>query len=256
MRVIVFDTETVGKVSQALLNVGYQILDIDIQNATAKVLQKRNFLVGSLFKNEMLMLNDDFVGAKKYGFYKAMLDDKKIVFHEIPTIFRIMENDLKRHAVLFGYAFNSAFDTDKFDRTATEKGLRNPLANIPIFDLWGFAYDRITNTEEYKAWAKANEQYTSTGRYLSGNVEAITRYLLNNLDFAESHTALDDTEHEVRILLECVRRGADITREVKHGNLPSDKVFEDIYVDTETGEVMTLRYKKLVKRNGATYLYH
>ena len=70
MRVIVFDTETVGKVSQALLNVGYQILDIDIQNATAKVLQKRNFLVGSLFKNEMLMLNDDFVGAKKYGFIK------------------------------------------------------------------------------------------------------------------------------------------------------------------------------------------
>lgn len=256
MRIIVFDTETVGKTSQALLNVGYQILEVDVRNARATVLQKRNYLVGSLYKNEMLMINDDFVGAKKYQLYQELVSRKQIVLHEIPYIFQIMEKDLKRYNVLFGYAFNCKFDMDKFQKTAETFNLPNPLSTIPVFDIWGYAYNHITNSENYKAWARNNNQYTATGRYLSGNVESITRYLLGNLDFVESHTALDDTEYEIAILVECIRLGADITRPEKYGSLPSGKVFTDIYVDTATGETVEFSYTKMIQRDGKKYLYH
>ena len=73
MKVIVFDTETIGKVSQDLINVGYKIIDINIQQGDGKVLCERDYLVRNLFDNEVYCINDDFVGIEKYTFYKSIL---------------------------------------------------------------------------------------------------------------------------------------------------------------------------------------
>ena len=66
MNIVIFDTETVGVKTQSLLNVGYKICDVNIQNATAETLIERNYLVTDLINNRSLMLNDMFVGAEKY----------------------------------------------------------------------------------------------------------------------------------------------------------------------------------------------
>ena len=52
MNVIIFDTETIGKVSQDLLNVGYKIIDIDIQQALYLMLNERDYLVNDLINNK------------------------------------------------------------------------------------------------------------------------------------------------------------------------------------------------------------
>lgn len=254
MRVIVFDTETIGQVSQKLLNVGYKIVDICIQKGTAKVLCERNYLVGSIYKNSLWMLNDSFVGQKKYESYQKMVESKTIVCREIGAIFQQMEKDIKRHGVLFGYAFNSAFDLDKFDRTAQEEKIDNPLCGVPVFDLWGYAYNYITITDEYKEWAIANGQLTQSQRYISGNVESIVRFLSNDLDFVESHTALDDVGNELNILLECVKRGADITMPMKKGNVLSGKVFKEI-LKMKDGTTVEVKYTKAIEKDGIRYLY-
>ena len=59
MKVIVFDTETIGKVSQDLINVGYQVLDINIQHGDGKILVERDYVVRSLVDNKIYCLNDD-----------------------------------------------------------------------------------------------------------------------------------------------------------------------------------------------------
>ena len=104
MNICIFDTETVGKVSQDLLNVGYKIIDLNIQKGTYKTLQERDYLVGKLFNNTIYMLNDDFVGAEKYAKYTLALQNKSIIKRGISQIMETMRNDLKKHNVLFTYA--------------------------------------------------------------------------------------------------------------------------------------------------------
>ena len=146
MNVIIFDTETVGKVSQDLLNVGYKIVDINIQHADGKVLVARDYLVRDLYNNRTYMLNDDFVGANKLAKYDKLVADGMITLRNIKQIFTTMANDIKKYNVLFGYAYNCDFDTDKFQRTADGLGITNPLAGLPIFDICASAYELIINT--------------------------------------------------------------------------------------------------------------
>ena len=66
MNVLVFDTETIGMISQDLINVGYKIIDINIQQANYKTLIQRDYIVANLYNNVVYCMNDAFVGSKKY----------------------------------------------------------------------------------------------------------------------------------------------------------------------------------------------
>lgn len=245
MNIVVFDTETVGMKTQSLLNIGYKICDVNIQNATAETLIERNYLVTDLINNRSFMLNDMFVGAEKYEKMLDMLNNGGAIKRNVPQIFSIMANDLARYKVLFGYAYNCSFDTDKFTKSAIEFGIDNPLENLPVFDIWGYAGEWIINTPDYIEWAKRNKMFTETERYIKTSVEAVTAYLENNLDFIEEHTALSDVQWETKILLECVKRGADITKAVKRcGFIPSEKEWNKTLV-LPNGEEIQVCYKKM-----------
>lgn len=251
MNIMIFDTETIGKVNQDLLNIGYKIIDLNVQQATFKTLVQRDYLVNDLINNTIYCLNDDFVGAHKYGMYVALLEQKQIVKHSLAKIFDIMAKDIAKYKVLFGYAYNCNFDVDKFNKSAERYNLQNPLANLPVFDIWAYAKHFIIDTPEYKAWALDNKQLTQTQIYLSGTVESVVRYLTNNLDFKEDHTALSDTQHETNILVECVKRGCDITRPMEKGaNVKSDLTLQEIIV--VNGVEQVIEYKSKYVRNGKT----
>ena len=251
MKIIVFDTETIGKVNQDLLNVGYKIIDLNIQAADGKVLCERDYLVRSLIDNEVYCINDDYVGAAKYYVYKGLLADGKVIKRNLKQIYITLMNDIKKHNVLFGYAYNCNFDLDKFKRHCPD-GVVNPFDTIPVFDIWDYAVELICQTEDYKEWALANDQITESQRYISTSVEAVARYLYNDLDFIEDHTALSDVQHETEILIECVKRGADITRPLKSSHfIKSNKMLtETIVID---GTEANIKYINKYSRNGKTY---
>jgi hypothetical protein len=251
MKIIVFDTETIGKVNQDLLNVGYKIIDLNIQTAEAKVLCERDYLVRSLIDNEVYCINDDFVGMQKYLMYKGLLADGRVIKRNLKQIYITLMNDIKKHSVLFGYAYNCNFDLDKFKKQVPD-GTINPFDTIPVFDIWDYAIKFICETEEYKEWALADGIITESQKYISTSVESVCKYLYNNLDFTEDHTALSDVQHETNILLECVKRGADITRGLKTSHfIKSDKELTETLVIN--GEEQTITYKNKYSRNGKTY---
>lgn len=251
MNIIIFDTETIGKVSQDLLNVGYKIIDLNMQTEEYEVLCERDYLVRALIDNKVYCINDDFVGEKKYTMYQGLLADGKIIKRNLKQIYTTLLNDIKKHQVIFGYAYNCDFDLDKFKRHCPD-GMTNPFDTIPVFDIWDYAANLICQTEEYKEWALANNQITQTEKYISTGVEAVARYLYNNLDFIEDHTALSDVQHETEILVECVKRGADITRPMKSNHfIRTEKVFTEIIV--VDGIEMEIEYKNKYNRNGKTY---
>ena len=84
MKIIVFDTETVGCNTQTLLNVGYAIVDINEQSGEMrKICCAKDYIVSDLIKNKMLMLNDMFVGAERSKYIRlphgrASVSDKKV----------------------------------------------------------------------------------------------------------------------------------------------------------------------------------
>ena len=242
MNIIIFDTETVGMKTQSLLNVGYKIVDVNIQNATAETLIERNYLVTDLINNKALMINDAFVGADKYEKFLDMLENGGAVKRNIPCIFATLTNDLARHKVLFGFAYNCAFDLDKFAKTSVEYGIENPFENLPVFDIWGYAYKYIIDTPAYVEWAKAHEMFTDTQRFIKGSVESVTAYLTDNLDFVEEHTALSDVQWELKILLECIARGADITKNLGKGkSIKSEKQWTKTLI-LPNGEAIEITY--------------
>ena len=251
MKVIVFDTETVGKVSQDLLNVGYKVIDINIQHGDGITLVERDYVVRNLVDNKVYMFNDDFVGAEKLAMFEKGIADGKTIKRNLKQIYQTLVNDIEKNQVLFGYAYNCKFDLDKF-KTQVPDGMVNPFEKIPVFDIWDYAVEYICNTEEYKTWATENKIFTESGSYISTSVESVCKYLYKNLNFKEDHTALSDVRHETYILLECIRRGADVTRPLKTNHFIANDIerTEVIVVD---GNEQEIKFKKKYSRNGKTY---
>ena len=250
MKCLVFDTETVGVITQDLLNVGYKIIDLNPATAEYTTLVKRDYIVADLINNVPLMINDMFVGAEKYGMFMALLESKQAIKHNIGKIFEIMRNDIAKHKPMFAYAYNCSFDTDKFEKTSDKFKIENPIGNLVVHDIWAYAVNYICRTDEYIEWAKANEIFTESGCYIKTSVESVVKFLTNNLDFKETHTALDDCGWETEILVECIKRGCDITQPMKKGgNIASGKVFTKTMVLPD-GEVIEIEYTKEYERNG------
>lgn len=251
MKVIVFDTETIGKVSQDLLNVGYKVSDLNIQLADGKTIVERDYVVRDLVDNKVYMLNDDYVGAEKMAMYEKGIADGNMIKRNLKQIYTTLNNDIAKNEVLFGYAYNCKFDLDKFENQVPD-GTTNPFYKIPVFDIWDYAIKYICDTEDYKRWATENGVLTESKAYISTSVESVCKYLYNDLSFKEDHTALSDVQHELNILLECVKRGADITRPLKTNHfIPSGIEMTDVLV--VDGNEQKITYKKKYTRNGKTY---
>lgn len=252
MRVMIFDTETIGKVTQSLLNVGYRIVDINVATGEEKVLCERDYLNKDLYNNHMLMINDDFVGLAKYAQYKQLVEQQLISKHSIYHIMNSVQRDIEKYKVKSAYAYNCAFDMDKFAKTSAELGIDNPLNSVSVFDIWGYATKYIMDND-FIEWAKDNKIFTASGSYISSTVETIIRYLSQNMEFNEDHTALSDSRWETEILKECIRRGCDITVPQQVKKLKSDKVFDELF-KLPNGDIIKIQYKnKYVKNNMTTY---
>lgn len=77
----------------------------------------------------------------------------------------------------------------------------------PIFDLWGIACDRLINIPKYKNYCINNQYLTNSAMFFKTSAEIVFRYLTQNEDFEEEHTALNDSEIEAFILAKCLKKG-------------------------------------------------
>lgn len=217
MNIIVFDTETAGCKTQSLLNVGYMIVDLDLTTFTYRTKVKRDYLMRDIYRNTMWMRNDMFVGDDKLAVMAHNVKHKGAIERTEKQVFEQLARDLDRYGVEFGYAYNCQFDTDKFAKTAIAYGLPNPLEKIKIFDLWGFAYWNICMSKEYQDFCLEHDLKTKSGKFFPTSVEDVTKYLNQDVDFVEEHTALSDVYWELRILCECGKRGQNIFEYVSRG---------------------------------------
>lgn len=75
----------------------------------------------------------------------------------------------------------------------------------PLFDVWGLAC-RYLLDDEYKRMCIENSWASASGKYFTTNAEKVFRFLSGDMEFEESHTAIDDCLIESEIFARVVKK--------------------------------------------------
>lgn len=176
---------------------------------TAYYASKRPIYLERLAKGEISLMSwieaskifeEDLQLVEAVGAYNSMFDFKKAIpFTELyisklysPDFYdwEAMQNNICR-SIAAGEKWGSKeFDPDNFKYRGNV---------YPLFDLWGLSATHILNCDEYKEQAFRNRWLTASKKYFSTTAENCYRFINQDYDFEEAHTALEDAEIESEI---------------------------------------------------------
>lgn len=155
-----------------------------------------------------------------------------------------MIRDFKAYNVELAFAYNSPFDKGVFEFNCEWFKCNNPFDNIEIRDIMNFVHSFIAFRKEYQDFCESNQLFTESGNY-STSAETLFRYITQNLEFEEEHTALADSLIEFEILRTCViEYGADITAIYKRYSSIPRKIPKELKVIDTDGKEHIFKYGK------------
>ena len=184
---------------------------------TAYYAHKRPIYLERLKKGETILtdwntaiaeLIEDMQYVESVGAYNSMFDFKKAIpFTELyiqklysPDFYKWEEMQNKLcESIAYG---NTKQNNREFERTVFR--FRDNVYDL--FDVWGLSCEHIMNNNEYKQMCIDNGWQTASRKYFKTSAETCFRYYSKELDFEESHTAIDDTIIESEIFVEILKR--------------------------------------------------
>lgn len=215
-------------------DIGWTITDIN-----GNIYRTRNFLISEIFSNYQVFSTAYY--AEKRSLYIDKLNRREIIKTDWNTCMKIFEKDLQTVDGIGAY--NAFFDLkksipftekyiEKFYSFDWETWYNNKIAEIEnsngtskskasnsnydgeifdfrgmqylIFDIWYLAVENLLNSDDYKKKAIENSWISHSGKFFSTNAENAYRFIRNDTDFIESHTALDDARIETEIFAKSV----------------------------------------------------
>lgn len=209
MNICIFDTETTSLDKPFCYNIGYTIVNTD--TIPWECLVKKDFVVEQVWHNIMLF-STAYYANKRQGYIKSMRG-KTSTMNKFGYITQEMIRDFKFYNVSHAYAYNSSFDERVFDFNCDWFKCINPFDSIAIHDIRGYACEFLVDGK-FKAFCEENGFFTESGNY-STTAENMYRYVFNDTNFVEDHTALSDSIIESIILERCFFLGAEIEKDYK-----------------------------------------
>lgn len=165
---------------------------------------------------------------------------RKVVMDKFGYICQQMIRDFKAYEVQYAYAYNSSFDEKVFDYNCEWFKCNNPFDNIPVLDIRGNVHEFIARSAHFQDFCEEYQCFTDSGNY-STTAETLFQYISKEYDFAEAHTALADSEIELKILLSTVQRGAEWGKVYKTAISIVRKSIKHLTIDYK-GEVVEYEY--------------
>nr|DAE45502.1 MAG TPA: hypothetical protein [Caudoviricetes sp.] len=163
------------------------------------------------WKEATEILERDLLEVQAVGAYNAAFDFKKAIPFTEKYIEALYSSDFQRWEevqekvcanIARGKKAAKRDGAPEFDPcTFTFRGI-----SYPIFDIWGLACKHLLNTDEYRTACLANNWITSSGKYYQTSAEKAFAYLMNDREFLESHTAIEDAEIESAIFGKVVEK--------------------------------------------------
>lgn len=202
--ILVFDTETTGDMGAPLIyDFGYRII-----SPNGAVLFSFNCLVGEVFTNNFVMQRAFY--SDKVREYKRLVMAGEMHLLPFKKVISGFVNNARKYKVGIIAAYNIAFDLKAIQATMKmtyyegyNKKILDKLIsqkNKKVLCIWNLACETILNTDEYRLFADEHNLKKDTGNYQT-NAEVVYRYITQNPEFIEAHTALADVDIEIQILL-------------------------------------------------------
>ena len=183
---------------------------------TAYYAEKRPIYIERLKKGETTLtdwetaiseLMADMEYVDSVGAYNSMFDFKKAIpFTELyisklysPDFYEWekMQNKIcEEIANKTRYESNKVFEQNIFR-------FRNKTYDL--FDVWGLSCENLLDNDEYREMCLENGWLTNSKKYYKTSAEVCFRYYSKQMDFIESHTAIDDAIIESEIFVEILR---------------------------------------------------
>lgn len=236
MYVMIFDTETTSLEKPYTYNIGYVIYDT-LEN---KIILKREYIVEQIWYNAELFNTAYY--ANKRPLYVSAMKGKRAKLRKFGHICQRMIYDIKHYNVQYAYAYNSPFDEKVFNYNCEWYHCINPFDTIDIIDIRGLVFKSIAFTSEYKDFSDTYKLYSESGNY-STNAQNIYRFVSENAEFIEEHTALSDSIIECEILNYCIILGCEYGKHYKvYSNVPRTVSKTLTIKDTLNNEVHIYKY--------------
>ena len=246
MNIAVVDTETISIDKPFCYNLGYVIVNVE----TRETLLKRDYIIEQIWNNHELFATAFY--AEKRPIYTSAMRGKRTIMDKWGYIQQQMLRDFKTFEVDCAFAYNSPFDARVFDFNADWFKTANALETVPFLDIRGYAHEFIAVNDDFQQFCEGNGLFTESGNY-STTAETLFRYITQNTDFNEAHTALADAEIEAKILFTCVDKGATIGKTyVTRASIP--RSVERNLTIVQNGEEYPFTYHKRVNRGNKIFL--
>lgn len=237
MNICVFDTETTSLDKPFCYNIGYII----INTITWQILVCRSFVVEQVWHN--LPLFSSAYYANKRDLYIRSMKAKKTIMDKFGYICRQMRKDFTQFNVENAFAYNSNFDEKVFNFNCDWYKCLNPFDTITIKDIRGFVHEYLVD-DNFKQFCEEHQYFTESGNY-STTAETLFRYIDDNPDFIEEHTALKDSEIEAKILQYCVERGANLENNYTSKRSIVRKQEKNLKIKTSDNEEYNFKYSSI-----------
>lgn len=165
---------------------------IIVDGNTGAILKRYSFINSDVFFNQELM-NSAYYAEKLPQYYASL--GVKWQIADTYTIWKTFTDECKFYKVKNIWAFNTRYDMNITNNTIKQmsNGFRRFFApyGTKWRDIWDVAGSTICNTRKYVNWCMRNEYMSEKGNP-STSAETIFRYLTQDKDFVEAHTALED----------------------------------------------------------------
>ena len=241
MNYLIIDTETTSLDKPFCYDVGYKIID-----ENGNELTRKHFVIEQVWHN--LPLFESAYYADKRISYVKLMRTRQAVLTKFGYAMQQLLRDIKTFNVINCYAYNSDFDDKVITYNCNWFKVINPLDNIPVFDIWGFASEIITNTPEYKLFCEKNQLFTDAGNYKT-SAEVVYKYITNQVDFSEAHIGIFDVDIETEILLYCIKHGAQWDKDYKPIKILKREISKPFTIKVNNKVIYQGKYIKKYNRN-------
>ena len=210
---IMLDTETAntqqeedGKLDMRFVlpyDFGFAVID-----SHGRVYEKFSFVNSDIYIYEKDLMRSAYYADKLPQYEKDLAEGRRVMANTY-NIRRIILEKIKEYDCKFVCAHNTRFDLNacnNIQRWTTKSKYRYFFPyDIEFWDTLKMARDVLGNRPTYRKFCEENGYLTKQNqcRYTA---EVIYQYIMQDTDFSESHTGLEDVEIEVQILAYLVSR--------------------------------------------------
>ena len=201
--IVILDTEATGNFNPSLIyDIGWVVLDRELNISIVK-----EYLVKEIFTTNFLMKTAYY--ASKKPEYNKRVAKGEIEILPFREIINELMHDMKKHGAKVLSAYNIAFD-NRAIRQTMEVVASDMLTKWDKFNarlsklcIWDLATDTLMQNEDFKEVAYEQGWISEKGNFQT-NAEVAYRYLTEDYNFIEEHTALADVYIEYEILHYCL----------------------------------------------------